>query len=429
MKRALVWFTSDLRWHDNQALFEAITENEEILFCYCWNETFMNSEQLASRRVGNHRKRYLIQALIQLKKTLHEKGGKLLVLKGNPGSVLGEIHQQFDFQRVYLQQPIGWEELQELEDVKNQFQKEQIKWFICRTNTLVDDSELPFSIQQLPRVFTDFRKQVEKTSQVKPEIEMPFEIQSPSSFVFENELSFDAFSNEKELHPHSLVPYTGGENEVISHLFYYLFETKAIHTYKETRNELKGVLNSSKLSIGLATGCISARVIYHTLQQFTNKHGSNESTYWLYFELLWRDFFYFQFRKYPRAFFLQNGLNRTNTSSFSSDLEKLVLWKNGDTKNQLINAGMKELNCTGFTTNRMRQLLASYFIYDLQLDWRYGAAYFEEQLIDYDVANNWGNWAYIAGVGNDPRSGRPFNIEKQAEMYDKDHSYRALWNY
>ena len=67
MKRALVWFTSDLRWHDNQALFEAITENEEILFCYCWNETFMNSEQLASRRVGNHRKRYLIQALIQLK--------------------------------------------------------------------------------------------------------------------------------------------------------------------------------------------------------------------------------------------------------------------------------------------------------------------------------------------------------------------------
>jgi deoxyribodipyrimidine photo-lyase len=89
---------------------------------------------------------------------------------------------------------------------------------------------------------------------------------------------------------------------------------------------------------------------------------------------------------------------------------------------------MHELKATGWMSNRMRQIVASYFIYDLDQDWRVGAAYFESQLIDYDVSSNWGNWAYIAGVGNDPRAGRKFNLEKQEEQYDKEKRYQNLWN-
>jgi len=88
---------------------------------------------------------------------------------------------------------------------------------------------------------------------------------------------------------------------------------------------------------------------------------------------------------------------------------------------------MKELNLTGFMSNRGRQNVASYLCNDLQIDWRYGAAYFEEQLIDYDVCSNWGNWAYIAGVGNDPRGHRVFNVQKQANDYDRDFTFRKLW--
>jgi deoxyribodipyrimidine photo-lyase len=88
---------------------------------------------------------------------------------------------------------------------------------------------------------------------------------------------------------------------------------------------------------------------------------------------------------------------------------------------------MNELRLTGFMSNRGRQNVASYFCHDLKLDWRIGAAYFEQQLIDYDECSNWGNWAYIAGVGNDPRPDRNFNIEKQATVYDKNKSYRKLW--
>ena len=93
-----------------------------------------------------------------------------------------------------------------------------------------------------------------------------------------------------------------------------------------------------------------------------------------------------------------------------------------------MNAAMLELKSTGWMSNRMRQIVASYFIYDLDQDWRVGAAYFESQLIDYDVSSNWGNWAYIAGVGNDPRAGRQFNLEKQEEQYDKEKRYQNTWN-
>jgi deoxyribodipyrimidine photo-lyase len=88
---------------------------------------------------------------------------------------------------------------------------------------------------------------------------------------------------------------------------------------------------------------------------------------------------------------------------------------------------MIELRETGFMSNRGRQIVASYLINDLKVDWRYGAAYFEEQLVDYDVCSNWGNWAYLAGVGNDPRSNRYFDTTKQAETYDRNGDYRKRW--
>jgi deoxyribodipyrimidine photo-lyase len=88
---------------------------------------------------------------------------------------------------------------------------------------------------------------------------------------------------------------------------------------------------------------------------------------------------------------------------------------------------MRELAATGYLSNRMRQNVASYLIHELQGDWRAGAAWFEHSLIDYDVHSNQGNWAYIAGVGTDPRGGRAFNIQKQAQDYDRSGDYRKLW--
>jgi deoxyribodipyrimidine photo-lyase len=184
---------------------------------------------------------------------------------------------------------------------------------------------------------------------------------------------------------------------------------------------------SSKFSAWLANGCISANTIYNQLKIYETIHGANESTYWLYFELLWRDYFYFVMQKYGKKLFWKKGIKDSINSSFGFDPKYFSIWKNGATGNDFIDANMIELKLTGYMSNRGRQNVASYLCNDLKIDWRYGAAYFEEQLIDYDVCCNWGNWAYLAGVGNDPRPNRYFNIERQAKEYDEDGAYRKLW--
>ena len=109
------------------------------------------------------------------------------------------------------------------------------------------------------------------------------------------------------------------------------------------------------------------------------------------------------------------------------DSEKFIKWSSGTTGESLIDAGMRELKKTGYLSNRMRQIVASYWIYDMRGDWQAGCAWFEYQLIDYDVYSNQGNWLYIAGKGTDPREGRPFNVAKQTQDHDRDGIYRQMW--
>ena len=144
--------------------------------------------------------------------------------------------------------------------------------------------------------------------------------------------------------------------------------------------------------------------------------------------MIWRDFFRFSFKKHPIEYFQLHGITGNSQRKDNRDFEIIESWIEGKTENNFVNAAMIELKSTGWMSNRMRQIVASYFIYDLDQDWRVGAAYFESQLIDYDVSSNWGNWAYISGVGNDPRAGRKFNTDKQEEQYDRDKRYQNTWN-
>jgi deoxyribodipyrimidine photo-lyase len=132
-------------------------------------------------------------------------------------------------------------------------------------------------------------------------------------------------------------------------------------------------------------------------------------------------------KKYNIKFFQQAGIQDKGIWVNKHNMYQFYEWIDGKIGVDFIDANMIELKLTGFMSNRGRQNVASYLCNDLKLNWRYGAAYFEQQLIDYDVCSNWGNWAYLAGVGNDPRGNRYFNIEKQAQDYDKDKEYRKLW--
>jgi len=184
---------------------------------------------------------------------------------------------------------------------------------------------------------------------------------------------------------------------------------------------------STKFSPWLSSGYISPRQIFYLLKDYEKTKIKNESTYWIFFELMWRDYFRFIFEKFGNQIFHKQGLKFFNVNVEHST-NNFNLWMAGETKNKFINAGMVELKETGFLSNRMRQIVASYLVNELACDWRAGASWFESQLIDYDVYSNQCNWAYITGCGTDPMGGRHFNIEKQKKIYDPNSIYQEYWN-
>ncbi|MEL6987081.1 MAG: DASH family cryptochrome, partial [Bacteroidota bacterium] len=221
--------------------------------------------------------------------------------------------------------------------------------------------------------------------------------------------------------------FAGGETNGIERLNHYIWETKKVKDYKQTRNELIGADYSTKFSPWLAQGCLSPKLIYHEVKKYEQEFSANDSTYWVFFELLWRDFFRLIGKKYENKIFQKGGIiNRINLDATEDD-KLFEAWSQGNTGVPFIDANMRELNRTGFMSNRGRQNVASFLIHQLGLNWQMGAYYFESLLLDYDPCSNYGNWNYLAGVGTDPREDRVFNTLSQAKRYDPHGTYVKHW--
>jgi deoxyribodipyrimidine photo-lyase len=427
MKTSIVWFKTDLRLHDNETLIKAIAQSDQIIPVYCFDDSHFEETSFGFKKTGNFRAQFLLESLADLDKNLRELGSELLVLKGKPELEIPKIVQQFKSTKVFAKREVSYEEKQTKALVQNALFKLKCELLTFSTSTLYHAEDLPFSIKDIPDVFTNFRKKTEKDAIIREAFDAPTEIRSPEiPLLFlpsleELNLTFTPIDSR------AVVPFKGGETEAIARLNHYFFETKSISKYKETRNGLIGADYSSKFSPWLAMGCISPRFINYELKKYESQFGANESTYWLIFELLWRDYFRFMMKKYNVKLFQQAGIQNKGISVNKHNAHQLQEWIDGKTGVDFVDANMLELKLTGFMSNRGRQNVASYLCNDLKLDWRFGAAYFEQQLIDYDVCSNWGNWTYLAGVGNDPRGNRYFNIEKQAVDYDRNKSYRNLW--
>ncbi len=219
---------------------------------------------------------------------------------------------------------------------------------------------------------------------------------------------------------------TGGEIAGINRLQEYFWERNCLKSYKETRNGLLGEDYSSKFSPWLALGCLSPRYIEAEIRKYEELRIANDSTYWLKFELIWRDYFRFVVKKYGNRVFQPGGIKQIS-GSWSANDRIFEAWRTGNTGHPFVDANMRELLLTGFMSNRGRQNVASFLVKDLKLDWRMGAEWFESQLIDYDVCSNWGNWNYVAGIGNDPRESRYFNVASQSKRYDASGQYIRTW--
>ncbi len=416
-------FRNDLRLIDNPAFLKAANESDILLplFCHPNNDLIYKS----IKRVGIHRQTFLRQALNQLSASLKLMNSDLIEVQGNICDQIKKIADVIGATNIFFEKIIAPEELQEEALIRSLGIPVVTFW----QSSMIDPSELPFEPQNMPDIFTEFRKQIElKNIEIKAFVQSPSKLPPLPKKRFESDININfpkEIKNQKTSFPYIENQFLGGEKTGLAHLENYLLK-KLPHSYKETRNKLFGIDFSTKFSPWLAIGCISAKYIAFKLKEFEDQFGANESSYWIWFELLWRDYFRFLHFKYGKSLYLKNGLNKDPTH-INHNESKFEAWIHGRTGNQLIDAGMRELFLTGYLSNRMRQIVASYLIYDLECDWRKGAQWFESQLIDYDVYSNHGNWLYIAGNGTDPRGGRRFNTTKQNLEHDPNDMYKNYW--
>ncbi len=427
MKTSIIWFKTDLRVEDNETLVKAIAQSEQVIPVYCFDDSYFETTTYGFKKTGSFRAQFLLESLENLDKNLRKLGSGLVILKGKPEVEITKIVKEYKAQKVFAKREVAFEEKQTEKLVQTELFKLRCELETFSTSTLYHAEDLPFSIKDIPDMFTSFRKKTEKEAKIRSAFDKPQQINSPEIPVLQLPTLKELDLEKTKIDKRAAIQFKGGETEAIKRLNHYFFESKSLSNYKETRNGMIGENYSSKFSAWLALGCISPKYIYREIKKYENENGANESTYWLIFELLWRDFFRFMFKKHQTKFFLYSGIKTEKVNSKSLNEKLLAQWINGTTNSDFINANMLELKLTGFMSNRGRQNVASFFCNELNMDWRFGAAYFEEQLVDYDVCSNWGNWAYLAGVGNDPRGHRYFNIEKQANDYDKKMEFRKLW--
>ncbi|GAA4806429.1 DASH family cryptochrome [Litoribaculum gwangyangense] len=422
---ALVWFRNDLRVQDNSVLNQAITRHKSVIACYYFDPRHFKIGKFGFKKTEKFRAKFLIETVGVLKENLKKLNIELFVFYEKPENHIKDLVETHDIKSIYLQKEWTSEEVNVLNNVKSSVSSD-VKFHEIYDQFLYHPEDIHMSFSDIPQVFTNFRKQVEKNSKVKVSqqnhpVEKIIGIENNTKIPSLEDLDFEPFETPKN----SAFPFKGGEITALKRLEDYFFETKKLGVYKKTRNGLVGTDYSSKFSPWLANGSMSARTIYWQVKQFEKEYYKNDSTYWLIFELIWRDYFKYISLKHGNDIFKIGGILYKNYD-WETDKKLVHKWIDGETKSSFVNANMIELKKTGWMSNRGRQNVASFFAKDLLLDWRIGAAYFESLLIDYDVHSNYGNWMYVAGVGNDPRD-RKFNVDLQAERYDTNGKFQKLW--
>ena len=419
---ALVWFRNDLRIRDQHSLSRAIATHDRVIAVYHLPEHWLQPTQWGFKKMESFRAAFLLQTLAQLQKDLSKLNISLWVKVGRLGALLKELQETYNITAIYGQKEWTQEELDD-----NVLIPAEIEKYWSYDQFLFHPYDITMQVADIPDVFTVFRKKCEKYVKIR----LPLPI--PPSMPIENLLTsvpelptlcglgYENINEDKR----TAIPFKGGEQAAWERLIKYFWNTNQLSCYKKTRNGLLGKNYSSKFSLWLAFGSISPVSIYHEVKKYEKEVKKNDSTYWLIFELIWRDYFKYISMKHGNAIFKLGGLLQKD-QSWKTNQKYVQQWIDGTTPEPFVNANMRELALTGFMSNRGRQNVASFFAKEWHLDWRIGAAYFEAMLIDYDIHSNYGNWMYNAGVGNDPRD-RKFNVAWQAERYDPNNKYQKTW--
>ncbi len=421
MPSQVVLFRRDLRVSDHAALSGAMRAGI-TLGLIVLDPEILGATQFGMPRYSGHRVRFLLESIVSLRVALVELGVSLKVFVGSTCGALKEVFDEFPIAAIHIHDEPGTEEAAELLAIQRLARSGGVQVRTYKGDTLLSEADLPYPVTRLPEMFTTFRKDVERRWDIKPLIPIPSAQELPNIANLGDIPALESFGFTEP----SVQRFKGGLYEARKRLQHYFWDADKLQYYKETRNGMLQDDDSSKLSPWLAVGAISAREIYYEVRKYEKERVENDSTYWMIFELLWRDYFHFHARKVKSQLFQIGGTQNLKVA-WKSDMKLFKAWSQGQTGYPLVDAGMRELIATGYLSNRSRQIVASFACNALGLDWRLGAAWFESQLLDYDMASNWGNWQYLAGVGQDAREFRVFSLSKQAQNYDPKGKFQRHW--
>jgi deoxyribodipyrimidine photo-lyase len=408
----LVWFRNDLRIHDNEILLEAVRKADKVLPVYCFDPYYFQHTDSGAAKTGSFRARFLVEAVADLRKNLQGYGAELIIRTGNPAEIIPQLAEEYHVNEVYHHREVAHEETGISESVEAALWKLRLNLKHFIGHTLYHKEDLPFPIKDIPDSFAVFKKKVERDSNVRPCVPTPEHIITPEiTDAGELPTLQQLGLNEPIDDARATNYFQGGETAALVQLHNYFSKGEQAVKAKG-KNGI--VNNTSKLSPWLSVGCISPRQVYWEIFKH-NQNGGAQSAM-LKLELLWRDYFRFMFKKHGQKFIKakneQEEAPACNTNCFDQ-------WAAGKTGVPFIDACMHELNATGYICNQCRQIVALYLVNDLKGDWTKGATYFEEKLIDYSPASNWGNWAFIAGVNDAKESKYTIATIPQKELETK----------
>jgi deoxyribodipyrimidine photo-lyase len=396
-KITVFWFRRDLRLSDNHGLFKALESSENVLPIFIFDTDILSKlENKADKRVD-----YIVQALQTLNKFLEKTGKSIEIFQGKPFEIFQQLAEKYDIEAVFCNEDYEPYAIKRDADIKAFLAAKTANFFSFKDQVIFHKDEISKPDGTPYTVYTPYAKkwltqfESEKLPEYPSENLLHHLIDVEPQNISCEKIGFEKTSFDFEI-PH--------------------FNPEIIKNYHETRNF--PTVKTSEMSVHLRFGTVSIRKLAASAGKFNQTYLK---------ELIWREFFMQILFHFPRVVH-QSFKRKFDEISWLFDEENLKKWQTGNTGYPLVDAGMRQLNETGFMHNRVRMICAGFFTKHLLLDWRIGEAYFAEKLLDYDLSANNGNWQWSAGSGCDATPYfRIFNLMEQQKKFDPDFIYIKRW--
>ena len=396
---SIFWFRRDLRLHDNVALYHALQSEEKILPIFIFDKEILEKIPKNDARIS-----FIHKELNTMNEHLKSFEAGISMFHGTPTEIFQSLIKKYNVVKVFTNHDYEPYAIKRDLEIKELLASNTIEFHTYKDQVIFERNEITKKDGTPYVVYTPYSKKWMEAFQTNTQKKYPSE-----------DLLSGFYSSVK---PSILTLDDIGFTETRIPIKNYIFNSRIINEYEETRN-FPALDNTSKLGPHLRFGTVSVR-------QMASRADAQENKIFLK-ELIWREFFMQILWHFPQTH-KDSFKSKYDRINWRNNEEEFKKWCNGTTGYPMVDAGMRQLNETGFMHNRVRMLVGSFLCKHLLIDWRWGEAYFAEKLHDYEMSSNVGNWQWVAGTGVDASPYfRIFNPTSQIQKFDKELKYIQKW--